>query len=300
MQEIGAALRAASVGADAAGRLAEDAFGIVTKAGNDPGRDAALIGDLADTIRGAGIPDGQVDLRIATIDLSFGGLSDKEAALALAYAMSSFVKSVGGSLDIGSLQDGLAEAMRDAVSRFVVTRKILADERFTLVYQPVVDLKQRAVHHHEALTRFSDGADTFTTVAFSEDVGLIMDLDLSVCRRAIKAMEQSDNASVAVNLSGRSVQNDAFRRALSELIGTLGNRRHHLLFELTEFGRDRRHGRGRGLPRPSSQPWGMRYVWMISAPVRRPTITCAGSTSISSRSTGLSSRRPAIADANGH
>jgi EAL domain-containing protein (putative c-di-GMP-specific phosphodiesterase class I) len=234
MQEIGAALRAASVGADSAGRLAEDAFGIVTRAGSDPSRDAALIGDLADTIRGAGIPDGHVDLRIATIDLSLGGLSDKDAALALAYAMRSFIKSIGGSLDIGSLQDGLAEAMRGAVRRFVVTRKILADERFTLVYQPVVDLKKRAVHHHEALTRFSDGADTFATVVFSEDVGLIMDLDLSVCRRAIKALEQSDNASVAVNLSGRSVQNDAFRLALSELIGTLGKRRHHLLFELTE------------------------------------------------------------------
>ena len=61
-----------------------------------------------------------------------------------------------------------------------------------------------------------------------------MDLDLAVCRRAIKAMERSDNASVAVNLSGRSAQNDAFRLALIELVGTLGNLRHRLLFELTK------------------------------------------------------------------
>ena len=44
---------------------------------------------------------------------------------ALTYAMNSFVKSLGGSLDIGSLQDGLAAAMTGAVSRFVDTRKIL-------------------------------------------------------------------------------------------------------------------------------------------------------------------------------
>ena len=37
MHEIGAALRACSIGGDAAGRLAEDAFGIVTRASNDPG-----------------------------------------------------------------------------------------------------------------------------------------------------------------------------------------------------------------------------------------------------------------------
>ena len=154
MQEIGAALRACSIGGDAAGRLAEDAFGIVTMASNDPAHDAALVADLADAIRGAGIPDGQVAPRIARIDLSLGGLSDEDAGRALTYAMSSFVKSLGGSLDIGSLQDGLAAAMTEAVSRFVDTRRILADERFTLVYQPVVDIATRAIHHYEALTRF--------------------------------------------------------------------------------------------------------------------------------------------------
>ena len=104
MHEIGAALRACSIGGDAAGRLTEDSFGIVSKANNDPAHDAALVADLADAIRGAGIPDGQVSPRIARIDLSLGGLSDKEAGLALTYAMTSFVKSLGGSLDIGSLQ----------------------------------------------------------------------------------------------------------------------------------------------------------------------------------------------------
>ena len=94
--------------------------------------------------------------RIARIDLSLGGLSDKEAGLALTYAMTSFVKSLGGSLDIGSLQSGMAAAMTETVSRFVDTRKILADERFTLVYQPVVDIATPAIHHYEALTRFAD------------------------------------------------------------------------------------------------------------------------------------------------
>ena len=70
-----------------------------------------------------GIPDGQVSPRIARIDLSLGGLSDKDAGRALTYAMNSFVKSLGGSLDIGSLQSGLAAAMTETVSRFVDTRR---------------------------------------------------------------------------------------------------------------------------------------------------------------------------------
>ena len=234
MQEIGAALRAGSIGGDAAGRLAEDSFGRVTKASTDPAHDAALVADLADAIHGAGIPDGRVGPRVARIDLPLDGLSDKDAGLAISYAIGSFVKSLGGSLDIGSLQDGLAAAMTEAVHRIADTRKILADEAFTLIYQPIVNLATRAVHHYEALTLFGEGTNTFETVAFSEDVGLIMELDLIVCRRAIKAMERSDNARVAVNLSGRSVQNDAFRRALIKLVGTLGDRRHRVLFELTE------------------------------------------------------------------
>src|SRR5262249_2824660 len=103
-----------------------------------------------------------------------------------------------------------------------------------LVYQPVVDLKTRAVHHYEALSRFPDGANTFETVTFSEDLGLIIELDLIVCRRAVEAIMRSDKASVAVNVSGRSVQNEGFRKALLDVAGRLGDARSQLLFELTE------------------------------------------------------------------
>ncbi len=90
------------------------------------------------------------------------------------------------------------------------------------------------MHHYEALSRFPDGADTFETVTFSEDLGLIIDLDLIVCRRAVEAIMRSDKARVAVNVSGRSVQNEGFRKALLKVAAGLGDSRHQLLFELTE------------------------------------------------------------------
>jgi EAL domain-containing protein (putative c-di-GMP-specific phosphodiesterase class I)/GGDEF domain-containing protein len=234
MQEIGAALRAASVGADAAGRLGSDAFGVITRADHQRRGDVALASEIADAITDAGIPDGQVEARVASIDLSFGNLTDSEAGRALSYAMTSFVKSQGGNFDVASLQSGLTRAMSQAVTRFADTRKMLADERFTLVYQPVVDLRTRAIHHYEALSRFPDGAKTFETVAFTEDVGLITELDLAVCRRAVEAILRSGSASVAVNVSGRSVQSEPFRVALVEAAARLGTARPRLLFELTE------------------------------------------------------------------
>ena len=91
MQEIGAALRASSIGGDAAGRLGEDAFGVVTRRRpRAVQRDAALVADLAEAMRGAGIPDGQVaEPRVARLDISLGKLNDSEAGQVFAYAMNS-------------------------------------------------------------------------------------------------------------------------------------------------------------------------------------------------------------------
>ena len=233
MQEIGAALRAASVG-DVAGRLGDDAFGLVAKVGRDSNRDAVLAAELADAIREAGIADGQIQSSVAGIDLPVGGLSNTDVGQALTYAMNSFARSAGDDFNIHTLQAGLVQVLNRTVARVAETRRMLTDERLSLVYQPVVDLTTRTIHHYEALLRFPDGASTFETVVFTEDTGLIMDLDLIVCRQAIEALKRSVDASVAVNMSGRSIQNDSFRHALIELTGSLGALRNRLLFELTE------------------------------------------------------------------
>jgi len=233
MQEVGGAIRAASIGGDVIGRLTDDTFGIMTNAARGSQDDSTLTADLSRVIREAGIPDGRIGSRVARIDLDLGGLSGKDAGRALAYAVDSLVKSLRGDLDITELQDGLSLAMKHAVDRIADTRRMLDQRSLSLVYQPILNLATRTVHHYEALTRFSDGADTTATVLFSEDAGLVAELDLIVCREVIKALESS-NASVAVNLSGQSVQDGAFRNTLRQLIAPLGTKRPHLLFELTE------------------------------------------------------------------
>ena len=220
MQEIGAALRASSIGGDAAGRLGDEAFGLVASLDRAGGRDPVLTADLAEALRGVGIPDGRLAPRVARINIALGGLNSGDAGRVLRYAMNTFVKSAG-DLDLDSPQSRFTAAVNDAASRFAVTRQMLTDKRFTIVYQPVVNLVTRTVHHYEALSRFAEGTDTFETVVFGEDVGLIMDFDLIVCRQVIEAIKRGGTARVAVNLSGRSVQNGAFRTALNRLIGSL-------------------------------------------------------------------------------
>lgn len=232
--EIGAALRAASLGGDTAGRLGDDAFGIVTNFGDDPRRDAALAADLEAVLRGAGVARGRVASRVARIDLALGGLSEGDAGRALNYAINKFVSRIGAEFRIASLQEGLDAVLGETVARYTETQRMIAAREFTLVFQPVVELASRAVHHYEVLSRFPGKSSTSETISFTENVGLAAELDLAVCRRAIEALDRNPTARLAVNLSGRSIQTEAFRTALGELVRPLSKLRHRLLFELTE------------------------------------------------------------------
>jgi EAL domain-containing protein (putative c-di-GMP-specific phosphodiesterase class I) len=103
-----------------------------------------------------------------------------------------------------------------------------------LVFQPIVSLKTLDTHHFEVLSRFPDGQSPYEMIAFSEEVGLIEELDLAVCRKAIAVAEEAPEHQLAVNISGRSIQSESFRQALDELLTTHGAIARRLIFELTE------------------------------------------------------------------
>lgn len=234
LQEIGAALRAASLGGDAAGRLGEDTFGLVARVGQPSNNDAALVAELRAVFRDAGLAEGQIGPRLGRVALALGDLSGREIGLALSYAMTSFVSAQGNNFRIGSLPDGLTAAVDATVCRLAEARQTISELRFSLVYQPVVALAGRNVHHYEVLSRFPGKPNTFEVVGFMENVGLVAELDLTVCRLAIAALEQNAGVRLAINLSGRSVQTESFRQELGALIAALGGSGDRLLFELTE------------------------------------------------------------------
>ena len=123
-------------------------------------------------------------------------------------------------------------------ARARAVRAAIAERRFQLVYQPVVDLARRATHHYEALLRpIATPSQPFRTtqdfVTFAEAVGLSEELDYAVLAQGVAAMEAAPGASVAVNISGLSFQSPAFRdRMFDHLAGRDVAGR--LLVELTE------------------------------------------------------------------
>jgi EAL domain-containing protein (putative c-di-GMP-specific phosphodiesterase class I) len=233
MEEIGASLRVHSVAGDSAGRLEADDFGVVSAGSADPQRQQDLVRDLEDAIQAAGIDQKRVGTRIVELDLSADGMTEDEVAKSLAYAVSSFTKSHGRNFSISSLRTGLVTAVAETAAKFSHVKQVIDTQQFKLVYQPVVSLNGRQIHHYEALCRFPDGQSPFEIITFSEQVDLVQELDLTICRRAVGMLGEIE-AAVAVNLSGRSVQSESFRAELGKLVLPLTQISSRLLFELTE------------------------------------------------------------------
>jgi EAL domain-containing protein (putative c-di-GMP-specific phosphodiesterase class I) len=120
-------------------------------------------------------------------------------------------------------------------------RRAIADRHFRLLFQPIVSLADRQLHHYEALLRPIPTPDCHLHkpqdfVAFAEAVGLAEELDWAVLRQALAALRASSSPCIAVNVSGFSMQSREFRDRLLGLVEArielLGHGR--LLIELTE------------------------------------------------------------------
>ena len=230
--EIGSVLRAQSLGGQAAARLSDEEFTYIPPAKGQTASPEALTREFKAAAVAAGLSENSLNPTVISLELSTGNLDPDSIARALTHALTNFCSPDGGPMQ--SLEEGLQSAMAETVRHFDSIRTLIDDDSFTLFYQPVVSLSDRSVHHYEALMRFSDGRMPYDTIRLSEQLGLIHDFDLAVSRRAIAMLTQRDDVSIAVNLSGQSVQNEAFRERLHKLILPYRELEGRLMFELTE------------------------------------------------------------------
>ena len=75
---------------------------------------------------------------------------------------------------------------------------------FNLHYQPIVDLKTGAVHHFEALSRFSGDISPINTIRMAKELALIEGFDLAVAEKALQRLRKPGSGllKIAVNVSG--------------------------------------------------------------------------------------------------
>ena len=114
-------------------------------------------------------------------------------------------------------------------------REHVSEERYSVLAQPIVDLRTKRVLHHEWLVRFDHDSELLALLRPAEINGSIRDLDLSMLARAVLTLNAApDHDAIAVNLSGASFATPSFEHALRACLGALEADPAKLVIELTE------------------------------------------------------------------
>jgi predicted signal transduction protein with EAL and GGDEF domain len=118
-------------------------------------------------------------------------------------------------------------------------RRALADDRFTVAYQPIVEARGRALLGFEALVRWTDdelgqvAPASFIPVA--EETGLILPIGAFVVRQAcMDAMSWPEHLRVAVNLSAVQFRRPGLFETIRGVLDETGLSGDRLELEVTE------------------------------------------------------------------
>lgn len=237
--DVGALLRGKSIGGDTAGHIDTEKYGVLHAAPIDQEAMAEQVKALvARSGPEAAAATAALGLRGATLDLHAKGMSDEDAASAMVFAVQRFASDGAESFGLRSTEDSLKALLNKTVSRVRALRSAVSGQKFQLVFQPIVHLDTRTLHHYEALSRFEDGGSPFETIRLAEGVHLIGEFDLAVVQRVVDLLGEKRRAGevidVAVNLSGHSLESTVFMAALREILAVDPALRRQLIFEITE------------------------------------------------------------------
>jgi EAL domain-containing protein (putative c-di-GMP-specific phosphodiesterase class I)/GGDEF domain-containing protein len=232
MQQIGAFLKAGSVGGDTASQVGDDKFSVL-HGGNVDG--TALAAGIAELAKAADPKGKGIVAKAYAMKLDDNDMSSPDVARAVAYAVSRFAEAQDGEFSLDSLSTSIEELVEKTVKDVAQFRGALAGQGFSLVYQPIVDLATEQPLYQEALTRLQDGSSPFRMVTFAEEIGVIAELDQSVVTQVLTMLDKDPSIlDVTANVSARSLQSAAFSSELEKLLERFPDARQRMLIEVTE------------------------------------------------------------------
>jgi|GEM_PF-1402271 len=168
------------------------------------------------------------------------GISEAEAVKAAVYAMRKSA-STGRAKTIKALTLGYEKRMESVKRQLRIFKNIVVQEHFEIALQPIISLKDGEFHHFEALARFDPSyynGTPYDFMRFAEDIGIIQEFDLAMTMKVVSLLKRirrlGFRAGMAVNISGHSIQSQAFLRHFFRILEDCGEIRDTLMFELTE------------------------------------------------------------------
>ena len=235
---VGTTLRANSIDGNSAGEIGDGKFGIVHAAGLDV---AALEKTLAQATR-AFDPTGKgIEVQAASVQVDLSGVSEEDLAKGLVYTINHFREQVGDKFNVKDIAQNMNGLVKEAVESLNKFRSMVSGNDFQVAFHPILGVRTGAVHHYEALVRFNGKFEEspYKYITFAEETGLITEFDIAMARKCIEWLRKnrSDRVSIAVNISGRSVDSDQYAVDLHKMLDADTWLKDFLLFEITESAR---------------------------------------------------------------
>jgi EAL domain-containing protein (putative c-di-GMP-specific phosphodiesterase class I) len=181
-------------------------------------------------------PTGEgLQISAKTVSSDIENLSERDLSRALVYTINEFERK-GTSLSIETLNSGFKTYVSSNALKVKEFQNMIERSSFSLHFQPIVNLKTLEATHYEMLSRFEQG-DTMEWVMFGEDIGMAAEFDIAVCQRAIDYVNfkaGGTNTRFSVNISGQSIENEAFNEKLKKMLSKHKNLNNRIMFEITE------------------------------------------------------------------
>ena len=235
---IGACLRSGSADGSSAALLSEGRYGLIHDADFDMG---GLEKQIAEIISKADPTGKGVEVESATVDSADISVSEEELANGLVYAINKFRTAKGSDFSIGSFSTDLSSLVSEASEVVNDFKRLVAAADFDINFQPIVEVAGGAIHHYEALCRFrasAKGKSTFEYMCFAEETGLIPEFDLAMAKKAVTQLANLPRGvRIAINVSGNSVEDKKYVKALNALLRANAWARGRIMFEITESAR---------------------------------------------------------------
>ncbi|NWG88037.1 MAG: EAL domain-containing protein [Hydrogenophilaceae bacterium] len=140
------------------------------------------------------------------------------------------------------LGDDLPEsASMGSFSWRMIIQSALEEDRWVLLGQPVVNLNDHSVLHHEMVARLVDAQDNLIPAAhflpMAQRHNFMVQIDRALITLTLSRLADGQNGirQVAVNVSAQGIGDDAFLDWLEARLRQLGPQAARIAFELTEF-----------------------------------------------------------------
>jgi diguanylate cyclase (GGDEF)-like protein/PAS domain S-box-containing protein len=241
--EVGGRLLAATRGCDTVARLGGDEFAVLLSVAARP-EEATIV---ADRILGAfarPVALGAYTVRVgSSVGIASAGPGDGADELLRNADLAMYRAKARGKGVYEVFSAEMYEAMHDRIALEGDLRVALERDEFRLVYQPIVDLETERVVGVEALARWHHAERGVVPparfIGIAESSGLILPLgrrvlDQACAQAAAWRRQGADDLHVAVNISGRQLQDPAFVADVAAALARAELAPEALLLEITE------------------------------------------------------------------